>query len=124
MNIVWYILAGLAGGLLGGLGMGGGTLLIPILTIALGVPQQTAQFINLCAFVPMSIMALIVHVKNGFVAYKRLLYIVIPAVGGAVLGSLVAADFNSELLGKLFGGFLVLLGGGSIFMFATSEKKA
>ena len=37
MNIVWLILAGAAGGIIAGMGMGGGTLTIPILTLALDV---------------------------------------------------------------------------------------
>ena len=53
------------GGIIGGMGMGGGTLLIPLLTLAAGVEQHLAQAINLMSFVPMSIVALIIHKKNG-----------------------------------------------------------
>ena len=41
--IFWYILAGVCGGIIGGMGMGGGTLLIPILTLFLGIDQRSAQ---------------------------------------------------------------------------------
>lgn len=44
--------------------MGGGTLLIPLLTLGLDVPQQTAQLLNLLTFIPMSAFALIVHAKT------------------------------------------------------------
>ena len=40
MNGLWYALSGLAAGVLAGMGMGGGTLLIPLLTLALGVGQS------------------------------------------------------------------------------------
>ena len=43
---VLFIVFGIIGGLLGGMGMGGGTLLIPLLTLGLDVPQQTAQLLN------------------------------------------------------------------------------
>ena len=51
-------------GVLGGLGMGGGTILIPLLTIFFDVEQQQAQAINLVAFIPMAIVSLIIHIKN------------------------------------------------------------
>ena len=56
MQIFLLILAGIVGGIIGGMGMGGGTLLIPILTIFLDVEQKNAQAINLVAFIPMAII--------------------------------------------------------------------
>ena len=122
MEIVWYALAGIAGGMLGGMGMGGGTVLIPLLTILLGVPQHAAQAINLIAFLPMAVVALAIHFKNGLVEYKRALIIIAPALLFAVLGCFIAKHTEGELLGRFFGGFLVLL---SVFQFtlAFSEKK-
>jgi uncharacterized membrane protein YfcA len=38
--VVWFIIAGLASGVVAGMGMGGGTLLIPILTLLLNVSQK------------------------------------------------------------------------------------
>ena len=74
MEFVWYIIAGLLGGVLGGMGMGGGTLLIPILTIFLAFEQKNAQAINLLAFIPMSIVAIIIHIKNKFYNFFHLLF--------------------------------------------------
>lgn len=54
MRFLVCLLAGLAGGVLGGMGMGGGTVLIPILTMLCGVPQHMAQSVNLFSFLPMS----------------------------------------------------------------------
>ena len=70
MYIFLLILFGVIGGVLGGMGMGGGTLLIPLLTLGLNLTQQNAQAINLMAFLPMSIFALIIHFKNKLVRYK------------------------------------------------------
>lgn len=110
MEILYYVLAGIAGGVLGGMGMGGGTLLIPLLTLILDVPQHTAQLINLAAFIPMSAAALIFHVKNGLVQWKGLLYVVVPAAAVAVLAGFLAVQASSELLQKFFGWFLAVLG--------------
>lgn len=116
MEIILYVLAGLAGGLLGGMGMGGGTLLIPLLTIALKIPQQTAQLINLCAFVPMSILALFVHIKNGFVEKRGLAVLIISAAVFAIIGSNLAVQFAPDKLQEYFGWFLICLGAYSILV--------
>jgi uncharacterized membrane protein YfcA len=47
MSFFIYLLVGALGGVLGGMGMGGGTLLIPALTIFCEVEQHVAQAINL-----------------------------------------------------------------------------
>lgn len=97
---VLFIVFGIIGGLLGGMGMGGGTLLIPLLTLGLDVPQQTAQLLNLLTFIPMSAFALIVHAKNGYVAKKRIFFVILPALAFAILGSVFATKISAEVLKK------------------------
>ncbi len=43
MKFLLYVAAGLAGGVLAGMGMGGGTLTLPILVLLLGVEQLTCR---------------------------------------------------------------------------------
>lgn len=109
MGIFLMILTGILAGIIGGMGMGGGTLLIPALNIFFNVNQHTAQAVNLVAFIPMSIIALIIHIKNKLVDYKKALFIIIPALITAALSSLLAKNIESSVLQKLFGGFLILL---------------
>ena len=90
------ILIGLFGGILGGMGMGGGTLLIPLLTIGLKISQQNAQAINLLAFLPMSIFALIVHSKNKLVKFKIGIPIMITGLISSVLGALLATKIDGS----------------------------
>ena len=52
MQFLYFVLAGVLGGVLAGMGMGGGTLTLPILVLVMGVEQITAQFANLIAFLP------------------------------------------------------------------------
>ena len=122
--VILYIIFGIIGGLLGGMGMGGGTLLIPLLTIGLSVPQQTAQFINLVAFIPMSALALIVHIRNGYVVKKRIFYVIVPALVFAVAGSFIATVVSAAILNKAFGGFLILLGAAYFFYSIFTRKSA
>ncbi len=121
MLIVWYILAGVAGGVLGGMGMGGGTALIPLLSIFFCVSQHTVQAVNLISFIPMAVVALIIHMKNKMVVFKRVLYIIIPGIATCVLGCYLARMMSSELLKRFFGGFLVLL---SIFQSIMELRKS
>lgn len=102
-------LGGIFGGVLGGMGMGGGTLLIPILTIFFNFEQITAQGINLISFIPMAIIALFLHVKNKLVKLKGLLILMISAVVSSAGASFLAQKLKGDLQTKLFGGFLILL---------------
>ena len=60
------ILIGLVSGIVSGTGMGGGTVLIFLLTIMNNVEQHIAQATNLIFFIPTSIMAIIVNLKNNY----------------------------------------------------------
>lgn len=121
-RIVLLVLAGIAAGALGGMGMGGGTILIPVLTIFFGAEQKQAQAINLVAFIPMAIASLIVHVKNKRVETKGILWIIIPATVLSLAGSVVAQAINGEILKRIFGGFLLLLSVAQFFSEEINEK--
>lgn len=121
-RIILLVLAGIAAGALGGMGMGGGTILIPVLTIFFGAEQKQAQAINLVAFIPMAIASLIVHVKNKRVETKGILWIIIPATVLSLAGSMVAQAINGEILKRIFGGFLLLLSVAQFFSEEINEK--
>ncbi|MDE6059452.1 MAG: sulfite exporter TauE/SafE family protein [Clostridia bacterium] len=122
MGFLLLFLCGILGGVLGGMGMGGGTALIPLLTILCGVEQSAAQGINLLSFLPMAALALSIHAKNGLLEKQGILPMILPALLFSVLGSLLAAYLPQEALRKGFGVFLVIL---SLFQFqkAFSAKK-
>lgn len=109
MKIAILIIIGAAGGVLGGMGMGGGTLLIPLLTLAAGIDQHLAQAVNLMAFIPMSAAALALHVKNKLVRFSAL-PIAVPAAAGSVAGSFLSRGVSGNVLGRCFGAFLAVLG--------------
>ena len=120
----WFLIAvsGVVGGILGGLGMGGGTLLIPMLVNFFDIEQKIAQSINLISFLPTSIVALIVHIKKKRVDFKGVLYIIIPAVLSSVLGSLLAGALDNDILKKCFGFFLIALAFFNVYSVFKSEK--
>ena len=104
------IIVSVLGGIIGGMGMGGGTLLIPLLTLAAGLEQHLAQAINLIAFVPMSVVALIIHKKNGYVEIKKAVPVTLIALVGAVAGSFATKYAEGYALKASFGAFLIALG--------------
>ena len=119
---MWYlfIIFGFLSGVIGAMGMGGGTLLIPLLTIFSDVSQIVAQGYNLLAFLPMSVIAIIIHLKNKLIEPKFLWIIIPSGIIFAVLGSFLANLIDGEVLKILFGIFLIILG---LFEFIKIFKK-
>lgn len=103
-------LIGLASGIVSGMGMGGGTILIPALIFFVNTPQHLAQSINLSVFFPTSIIALWIHTRNQHVRYKLALKIIILGVVGALVGSFIAVSMSTNILRKLFGFFILTMG--------------
>lgn len=92
------------------MGIGGGTVLIPAMIFLAGVPQHSAQGMNLTAFIPTALVAICVHSKNKHIRLRMALPLILAGVFGAVLGSILASSMPSRLLRKLFGGFLLGMG--------------
>ncbi|HHV95425.1 MAG TPA: TSUP family transporter [Clostridiaceae bacterium] len=104
------ILIGLVSGTIGGMGIGGGTVLIPALTLFVNTEQHISQSINLIYFIPTAIIALIIHIKNKRIDFKIVLPIIIPGIIGAIIGSCIAIKFSSNVLKKIFAVFLLIMG--------------
>lgn len=120
MSYFFNILSGVFAGVFGGMGMGGGTVLIPILTIFLGFEQKLAQGINLMSFLLMALFSIFVHTKNGYIRTKNILYVIIPGVIFAFIGSLSMSVLPSKILKILFGIFLCVL---AVIEFVKVLKK-
>lgn len=108
--MLWMILLGLASGIVSGMGIGGGAVLIPALVMFTDMEQHQIQNINLIYFIPTAIIACITHTRDKSIEYGLVWRIVIFGVLGAVLGSWIAVGMNGELLRKLFGVFLLVVG--------------
>lgn len=123
MSVLGLVIVGVIGGVIGGMGMGGGTLLIPLLTTFCAFDQHTAQAVNLIAFIPMSVFSLIIHAKNKLLRPKYLLTVALPAVALSVLSSFLAMRLEGEFLSVCFGWFLILLGIYQLFSACRKPKK-
>lgn len=109
MKLIGIFLTGLVAGLLGGMGMGGGTLLIPALTTIFGLEQKFSQTINLVAFIPMAVVALVIHAKNRLVSLKGTSFLAVFALIFSVGSSFLEKLVSGSVQKKVFGLFLILL---------------
>ncbi len=108
--MIWVVVFGFVSGIISGMGIGGGTILIPALVLLLDLGQQQAQGINLLYFLPTAAVALWTHNQNQNVVWNHVKPIATWGLLGAIVGSLVATSLDGELLRKAFGGFLLLMG--------------
>lgn len=107
MSFYLYLILGFVGGIPAGMGMGGGTVTIPLLVLLGGVEQKIAQCANLFSFLPMSFGALKTHAENGLLKTQGVLWVIIPALLLSILGALSAFLLPSEILRRAFGVFLI-----------------
>ena len=123
MQYLWFVLAGALSGILGGMGMGGGTLLIPLLSLLLSITQKQAQLLNVFSFVIMSIFVIYVHFKNKLIK-------VFPALVFSFFGTIFATfsacfvrNIPSDILKLSFGIFLLILSIVQFVIFIIKKKQ-
>ena len=108
----WIIpfLCGLGASILSAWGVGGGTLLLLVMTLFLDVDQRTAQGINLLFFLPTAASALVCHARGGYLDKPTLKSAVPLAVAAALAGAWIATNLDVAVLRKPFGVYLLLYG--------------
>lgn len=107
--MIWLVIVGFAAGIVSGMGIGGGAILIPALTIIFGITQQKAQMINLIYFIPTALIAIAIHNKSGNLEKKGLPSLIIWGLVGALPGALIAVKLDANFLRKGFAVFLLLM---------------
>ena len=103
------VLVGLVSGIVGGLGMGGGTVLILLLSLFFNVEQHIAQSTNVIFFIPTAIASIIVNLRNKNINLKQGLPICLWGIVGAFFGANISMKMQVQELRKWFGLFLILI---------------
>ena len=103
-------LCGLGASVISAWGVGGGTLLLLVMTLFLDVDQRTAQGINLLFFLPTALSALLCHARSGYLDKPTLKTAIPWAVAAALIGAWIATNLDVEVLRKPFGIYLLLSG--------------
>ncbi len=106
-----FVLTGIAVGLLAGLlsglfGVGGGTVIVPLLVLILGFDQRLAAGTSLAAIVPIATVGVISYALHGEVAWFAALILAGAAVVGAQVGTWLLARLPQKVLRWGFIGFL------------------
>lgn len=120
---MWEIITGLISGIISGTGMGGGTILILVLSVFLGIEQHTAQATNLIFFVPTSISAIIVSIKSKLIDWKTGITIATSGIVGAIGGAIISTKLEVNKLKKYFGIFLIIISIYEIYSLIKEYKK-
>jgi uncharacterized protein len=97
-------LAGLFSGLFG---VGGGTVLVPLLVLWLGYGEREATGTSLAAIVAIALIATLIQGAYGNVVVSKGLLVGVPAVFGALFGTWLQQRIRTETIGLLFAILLV-----------------
>lgn len=103
------ILFGFIAGIVTGLGMGGGTILILLLSLFMGLEQHVAQATNLVFFIPTSLAAIMINIKQKNVNLKIAGIISVFGIMGSIIGSIISERVSSDLLRKWFAVFIFVI---------------
>jgi uncharacterized membrane protein YfcA len=98
------IVVGIASGITG---VGGGTLIVPLLGLGFGIGQRVAQGTSLVALLPTAAIGALTHHRNGDVNVRAAVWMGIAGMPAALVGSALALWLPQRVLGGLFGLFLL-----------------
>lgn len=107
---ITFVAIGLIAGLLSGLfGVGGGTVIVPLLVLLLPFDQRLAAGTSLAAIVPTASVGVISYAASGSVAWVPAIILAGGAVIGAQIGTRLLPRISQTALRWGFVGFLVLV---------------
>jgi uncharacterized protein len=108
--LILLVIGTITGVMAGMLGIGGGLVVIPALTMIMGLSQQAAQGTSLAMMLPpIGIIAAYNYYKAGHVDIKFALLLAFAFIVGSYFGSKLAIKLPQEVLKKVFGIFLLLV---------------
>jgi uncharacterized membrane protein YfcA len=97
------VVGGFAVGVLSGTaGIGGGILLVPLMTLGFGFKQHIAQGTSLAAIVPTALVGAYTHDRRGNVDRRAVVWVGLAGASGAAIGAVVAVHLPRDLLARLF----------------------
>lgn len=106
-DVILVIGGFLAGFLSGTIGIGGGALFVPTMTVGIGLSQALAQGTSLLAIIPTALVSTVTHLREGNVLRDAAIWMGGGGVVGAVIGALVAVEVPGPILARVWGGFLL-----------------
>jgi len=121
-----FVILGVCTGIVSGtLGLGGGVILVPALTLLLRFPQKSAQGMALAVMVPMALVGALRYWKHGDVEMDLLVIglIMCGSLAGILGGTELAHLLPGHVLRKVFAVVLVIVAV-RMFMGPSKSQKA
>jgi uncharacterized protein len=100
-------IASAAGAFSGLFGVGGGTIIVPLLVLWLGYEQKEATGTSLAAIIVIGLLAAAGHALYGNVDLGKGLLIAIPGVAGVVAGAAIQQRLSERAVAWAFAALLV-----------------
>ncbi|HEV2226651.1 MAG TPA: sulfite exporter TauE/SafE family protein [Nitrososphaerales archaeon] len=100
------IFAGILGSIVG---VGGGVVIVPVLTLFLGVDIHFAIGASIVAIIGTSSGAAATYVKDKLTNLRVGMFLELATAAGAICGAAIAAYINSVALELIFGGILLVM---------------
>jgi len=105
------------------LGIGGGFIIVPMLTVLVGVPMHAAIAASLVAVIATSVAASAVYLRERLVHVRLGLTLEIATTLGALSGALIGTHLDPRLLSLMFGCVLVYVGWSMLRRRENSEER-
>ena len=110
MSFVMLSIVGLASGVLASMGLGGGFVLVVYLALFTDFVQKGAQGINLLFFIPITLIAVCIHVKNKLIDIKTAVICSVIGIPAVVAGFYIAQSIDNMWLRKAFAVYIIVSG--------------
>lgn len=116
-NPLTLVLIGILVGVFSGvMGLGGGSVMIPIMVLALAMTQQTAHGTSLAVMIPpVTLPAVIAYYRKGHVDLRVAGWMALGVLAGAWFGGLIATSLPKEVLKLVFGFVLIYVASFTVF---------
>jgi len=111
-----FCTGGFCGVAAGMVGIGGGVLLVPLLSLLFGFSQHRAQGTSLIALIPPTgLLAFLAYWRAGYVDLQTGVLLIPGVCIGGILGAMMARQLNARRMAEVFAGLMFLLGGWQVF---------
>ena len=108
-NVALGVLIGLIAGFASGyVGVGGGFIMVPLMTAWLGIPMKNTSGTSLIAIIILAIPGVIQQAMLGHIDYLAGIMLCVGAIPGAVLGAKLVPRVPERTLRFIFSGLLAV----------------
>ena len=122
MSFIAATIVGFLSGVLASMGLGGGFVLVVYFAIFTDFVQKGAQGINLLFFIPITVIAVILHIKNKLIDIKTAVVCSSLGIPAVVAGFYIAQNIDNSWLRKGFAVFIIIAGLKDLFSKEKGEK--